>query len=200
MAEQIQQPDTGQGNGLRRNKQLSTKVDLTPMVDLGFLLITFFILTKTLSEPACTHLHLPAGEEATMPAGESTALTLIPLGNEKVLYYHGEWNAAIKNHAYGVISGDGVRHIIIQKQLALDANPKFDRKDLILIIKPTEKTMYKNIIGLLDEVLINQLEHYSFVDISSAEKIGSCPNNQQAKDASDRKTLINNKSKFKFKI
>ena len=170
MAEQIQQPDAGKGKGMHRSKHLSTKVDLTPMVDLGFLLITFFILTKTLSEAKHLRLHLPAGEEINTLIPKSTALTLIPLGNEKIFYYDGDPNDAIKNKAFGVIDNNGIRRLIMQKQLALDANPKFSRRDLELIIKPTEFAIYKSIIGVFDEVLINDLQHYSFVDLSPDEK------------------------------
>ena len=169
MAE-IQQPESGHGNRAHRTKILSTKVDLTPMVDLGFLLITFFILTKTLSEPKNMQLLLPAGDINTTPYGESTVLTLIPLGDDKVFYYHGNPNAAIQDKLFGIIKPAGIRSIIMQKQLALEASPKYSKNDLMLIIKPTESSVYKNIVVLLDEVLINDLKHYAFVDISRDEK------------------------------
>ena len=170
MAEQIQQPESGKGKGVPRSKRLSTKVDLTPMVDLGFLLITFFILTKTLSEAKHLRMHLPAGETPTMPSAKSTVLTIIPLSNEKLFYYEGDPNDALKSNTYGTIDNSGIRPLIMRKQLALDANPKFSRRDLQLIIKPTESSIYKNIVGVLDEVLINDLQHYSFVDLSADEK------------------------------
>ena len=170
MAEQIQQPESGKGKGVSRSKRLSTKVDLTPMVDLGFLLITFFILTKTLSEAKHLRMHLPAGEQATMPFAKSTVLTIIPLDNDKIFYYEGDPNDALKDNSYGVIDNSKMRTLIMRKQLALDANPKFSRSDLELIIKPTESAMYKSIVGVLDEVLINDLQHYSFVDLSVDEK------------------------------
>jgi biopolymer transport protein ExbD len=170
MAEQIQQPDSGHGKRVRRTKILSTKVDLTPMVDLGFLLITFFILTKTLSEPKHMQLLLPAGNTSTTPYGESTVLTVIPLGDDKVFYYHGNPDDAIQDKLFGIINPAGIRNIIMQKQLALEANPRYTRKDLMLIIKPIESTIYKNIVVMLDEVLINDLKHYSLVDISPDEK------------------------------
>ena len=169
MAEEISKPDTGQGKSLRRTKKLSTKVDLTPMVDLGFLLITFFILTKTLSEPKRMKLVLPAGESKDISLGASTVLTLIPLASEKVLYYNGDPHDAFANHDYGVVSDNGIRSLIMKKQLALDANPKFKRTDLFLIIKPTKEAELKNITTVLDEVLINQLENYSMVDLEKAD-------------------------------
>ena len=170
MAEILQQSEQGHGKGVRHAKKLSTKIDLTPMVDLGFLLITFFILTKTLSEAKHLRMHLPAGEDPTTPFPKSTVLTIIPLGNDKIFYYEGDANDALKDNLYGVIDNTGIRTLIMRKQLALDANPKFSRSDLELIIKPTESAMYKSIVGVLDEVLINDLQHYSFVDLSLDEK------------------------------
>jgi len=169
MVEQIQQPESGQGKGARRTKRLSTKVDLTPMVDLGFLLITFFILTKTLSELKQMKLHLPAGEIQSTEYGESTALTLIPLEKEKIFFYHGEMSNAIKKNAFGVVNVNGVRNLIMRKQIALDENPNYTRKDLSLIIKPTIHSIYKDIVAVMDEVLINDLKHYSLVDLSPGE-------------------------------
>ena len=169
MAEEILKPEAGNGKGARRTKKLSTKVDLTPMVDLGFLLITFFILTKTLSDPKQVDLFLPAGEKKVMNLGESTALTLIPLGNDKILYYNGDPNDALTRHLYEVVGDNGIRSLIMKKQLALNANPTFKRTDLFLIIKPTKETEIKNIGVVLDEVLINQLEHYTMVDLEKED-------------------------------
>jgi biopolymer transport protein ExbD len=170
MAEEISKPGTGRGNGLHRCKKLSTKIDLTPMVDLGFLLITFFILTTAWTTPKHLQLLLPAGQESETLYGRTTALTLIPLEGERAFFYNGDLNWAVSNNNYGVINWKDIRQIIMRKQLALDASPKYTRKDLCLIIKPTDETHYKYIIQLMDEVLINDLKHYSFVDISGAEK------------------------------
>src|SRR5450432_2215128 len=166
------------GNGrhrgkLRRSKKLSTKVDLTPMVDLGFLLITFFVFTTSMSQPKAMHLYLPAGEKTEMPTGESTALTIIPVADDKVFYYHGDLATAIKNNLYGTTSfsiSNGIGEIIRKKQLALGNNPKYTAKDLMLIIKPAMDARYQNIVRALDEVLINDLKHYAFVDLEPAEK------------------------------
>jgi biopolymer transport protein ExbD len=168
MAEEIVKPELGKAKGVRPLKKLSTKIDLTPMVDLGFLLITFFILTKTLLEPKHMKMLLPAGV-ANTTYGKSTVLTLIPLANEKILFYNGDPIDAMSYHDYGMINPNGIRGIILKKQLALDASSKYTRADLSLIIKPTRESDFKNIITVLDEVLINELQHYSLVDLEKED-------------------------------
>ena len=169
MAVEILKPEKGNGKGARRAKKLSTKVDLTPMVDLGFLLITFFILTKTLSEPKSMKLVLPAGENKTTPYGESTVLTLIPMADEKILFYNGDPEKASEKKDYAVIESNAIRSLIMKKQIALDATKKYTRKDLSLIIKPTREAEFRSIVGVLDEILINDLEHYTIVDLEKED-------------------------------
>src|SRR5215207_5710219 len=90
------------GPGVKKSKKQSTKVDLTPMVDLGFLLITFFVFTTTASEPREIQLLMPAGQMATTPVGDSKVLTIIPLSGDSILYYHGDLQKASQNGLYGI--------------------------------------------------------------------------------------------------
>ncbi len=159
--------------GVRRSKKLSTKVDLTPMVDLGFLLITFFIFTTAMSTPKAMKLYLPAGLKALSPAGESAVLTIIPVSGNKVFYYHGDLGPAMQNNGYGITSfslNNGIGDIIREKQIALSKNPKYTSNDLTLIIKPSADASYQNVVAALDEVLINDLKHYALVDEDAVEK------------------------------
>ncbi|MEO5591458.1 MAG: biopolymer transporter ExbD [Chitinophagaceae bacterium] len=159
--------------GLRRSKKLSTKVDLTPMVDLGFLLITFFVFTTSMSQPKSMKLFLPAGDTELMPAGSSTALTIIPVADNKIFYYHGDLTTALATNMYGTTTfsiSNGIGDIIREKQKALSKNPKFKRDDLLLIIKPSIDASYKNVVNALDEVLINVVKHYAFVELDPFEK------------------------------
>lgn len=158
---------------VQRCKKLSTKVDLTPMVDLGFLLITFFVFTTSMSRPNSIHLFLPVGDVPSLDVGKSTALTVIPLDNDKVFYYHGDLQTAMRTGTYGNTSlsvTNGIGDIIRQKQHALNNSLRFTGKDLMLIIKPAATCSYKNIVAILDEVMINDVKHYSMVDVDNADR------------------------------
>ncbi|MEO5682694.1 MAG: biopolymer transporter ExbD [Chitinophagaceae bacterium] len=159
--------------GIRRSKKLSTKVDLTPMVDLGFLLITFFIFTTSMTQPRTMKLYLPAGDVPGTNFGKSTALTIIPVAGNKVFYYHGDLASALQENLYGVTSfavNNGIGNIIQLKQKALGSNGRFRKEDLMLIIKPSLDASYQNVVNALDEVLIHDLKHYAFVDLEPVEK------------------------------
>ena len=71
-------------------KQLLT-IDMTPMVDLGFLLITFFVFTTTISSPTVTDLYMPKDSLITNTLPESLALTLLLDDDNKIYYYHGDF-------------------------------------------------------------------------------------------------------------
>lgn len=158
--------------GVRRSKKLSTRVDLTPMVDLGFLLITFFIFTTTLNTPRAMRLYLPADG----PPGEtpmSTVLTIIPISGDRVFYYQGELADAIAGHQYGTTNfsiTQGIGSIIRQKQQLLDKSRKYTARDMMLIIKPDASAKYKSIVDALDETTINGVKHYAFTDLEQVEK------------------------------
>ncbi|HEU4609876.1 MAG TPA: biopolymer transporter ExbD [Chitinophagaceae bacterium] len=157
--------------GVRRSKKLSTRVDLTPMVDLGFLLITFFIFTTNLSEARSAKLVLPA-DGASSNLGESAALTVIPTHGDSIFYYNGSWSTHLPKGSSGWTSSnaiDGIGQIIRQKQKALDVSG-LGRKEMMLLIKPADASSYTQFIRLLDEVMIEDIKHYALMDLSAEER------------------------------
>ncbi|WP_127132680.1 ExbD/TolR family protein [Pseudoflavitalea rhizosphaerae] len=160
------------GAGVRRSKKGSTRVDLTPMVDLGFLLITFFIFSTSMSEPVASKLHMPAdGPHSYSP--ESGSLTAILLDHNKVFYYHGKLEDAIQTKAYGTTNFDianGFGQVIRQKKSNLNSQQSNGSKDLILMIKPLDESAYRDVVGILDEVMINEVKTYALMDIDPIEK------------------------------
>jgi len=162
----------GSKPGVRRGKKLSTRIDLTPMVDLGFLLITFFIFTTTMSIPKALDLYMPVDDPTDLTKyAESKVLTVIPVKSNQIFYYHGKLEDAMKEGRYGLCGYDlktGIGSIIRTKQLALD-KAGIGKKEMALIIRPANGSTYRNTTDLLDEVLINELKYYSLADLQKEE-------------------------------
>ncbi len=181
------------GPGVKKAKKLSTRVDLTPMVDLGFLLITFFIFTNTMSSPTTMKLNLPKDTDKPdeqNKSKESGTLTIL-LGKENhVFYYEGQLLPDGSNFKSAAFAGENsIRNEIIKKRSEVmsrhvhdagcneiwakhngDQNSCLD-KDLVVVIKPDSESTYKNFIDMLDEMAINAVKKYAYVYISPAEQI-----------------------------
>lgn len=95
MAEIAEGGGGGHGKGgKKRAKKQSTRVDMTPMVDLAFLLLTFFVLTSTFSKPKSMELSMPAPpDENTKPTEVKNGVTFILTKDDRIFYYVGQFNA-----------------------------------------------------------------------------------------------------------
>lgn len=157
--------------GAHRIGKVTPGIDLTPMVDLGFLLITFFIFTTEISKPGSTSLYMPhKGDSTNLPASKS--LTILLSNDDKVFYYYGTEEGAIKNkQIYPATFNEinGVGNIIRQAQIELEKR-KIDRKELIVLIKPGKQCSYKNVVAALDEMLINNVTRYAIIDQETEEE------------------------------
>ncbi|MEO8415304.1 MAG: biopolymer transporter ExbD [Ginsengibacter sp.] len=134
----------------------TVKVDLTPMVDLGFLLITFFILSTTLSQPTIASLVMPKDATIHTLIKESAVLTLMLTRNDSVGFYEGTMpkQELIKHCTFS-----DLRSVIQQKQKKV-ADVLGDRMAMVIIICPGNQSTYKNFMDLLDEIQINDVRHY----------------------------------------
>jgi biopolymer transport protein ExbD len=158
--------------GVPRAKRLSTKVDLTPMVDLGFLLISFFIVTTTLALPRTMPLVTPASGDSTN-ISKAVVLTLIASANGKVFYYQGQFEDALRNNNYGTgeySKNNGIREIIEEKQVEMDKSYHGGRREMIVLIKASPEASYENVVQLLDEMTIDGVKRYSLVEMTDLEK------------------------------
>lgn len=150
--------NTKQRAGVSKLKRLNTRVDLTPMVDLGFLLITFFIFTTTMSQPASMRLIVPNDTGEDTPIKESGALTLLPAGEGKVYYYFGK-----STHMQSTTI-DKLRDVVMEKK---SNTPEVD---FVVVIKPADDASYGDLIDVLDEMTINDVKRYAVVDITRLEE------------------------------
>lgn len=149
--------DTSSGGGGKggkvRSKKQSTKVDLTAMVDLAFLLITFFMLTTSLSKPLAMDIAKPDKDEKNkdnkIELRESQTMTILLGKNNKVMWYMG-----VAGSSQPTIEGfnDIRKSLLENKRKVKEATGK----DIVIIIRPTDGSTYKNFVDIMDELSITK--------------------------------------------
>jgi len=153
-------PTSGKSRGALR-------VDLTPMVDLGFILISFFLYTTTLTSAKAMRLNMPdkSNGDSTQTATDAT-LTVYP-GGESVHYEEGRPGAGPMKEAY-LDKRPSLREAIMDKQRRMDHSGRYPHDSLVVIIKPAPGLDYRQLIGVLDEMTINGVSKYMIVDQDAA--------------------------------
>lgn len=158
--------------GVVRVRKNTLRIDMTPMVDLGFLLITFFVITAELSKPSVMNLAMPK-DDAKNPnqLGESYALNIL-LGEKQHYYYFGSWENAFSEKRVQATSLTGLRQVIRERQQLLDDSIRYPegRKGLMMLIKPSPLSDYNSLVDVLDEAIIHAVEKYAVIRISEEEK------------------------------
>jgi biopolymer transport protein ExbD len=187
--------------GKKRGKKMSTRVDFTPMVDLGFLLITFFMLTTSMNKPKTMEINMPdknvKDEEEKTKIKASQAITLLLTKNNKIVYYFiNAQSGDPETPEVTNFSKGGIRATLLRENKS--RNPQIDSiaiykeqlnigsineatyrvnasrirsydDGLIVVIKATDDANYRNMIDILDEMLICNIGRYAIVDISDVE-------------------------------
>ncbi|WP_149207199.1 ExbD/TolR family protein [Flavobacterium johnsoniae] len=153
-----------------RSKKLSSRVDLTAMVSVSFLLIIFFMVVGELSKAKIMDLSLPHNNEGRISCGpiregENRSITVILDDNNRLTYYMGLVSSPIiapKEIQYGK---EGIRkELLIRKQNILNYSSKNVRpENLIVIIKPSKKSNFKNLVDILDEMAITEISTYAII-------------------------------------
>ncbi len=193
--------DSGGGGGKhqkKRAKKSSTKVDMTPMVDLAFLLLTFFVLTATFGKPKTMDINMPLepkDKKKITKVEDQTAMTVLLTEKKDVIYYY-----------FGVLKKDtkldstnyapsGLRKILLDKNkdVVAQVNQLKEKKTqktisdstyksevmkvqsakeaLYVIVKTNDKTKYKSVVDVLDELNICEVDKKVIMDMATAEKL-----------------------------
>ena len=153
--------------GKVRTKKKATRVDLTAMVDLAFLLITFFILTTTLNKPKAMELIMPDKDDKNtqMPVPESRTMTLLVGDNNKL-----EWFVGEPGKTQPAVIGYGKEDL---RKVLVDQNNLIKQshggQPMIVVVKPSAQSTYKNVVTVMDELNITGIEQRAIVDITPVE-------------------------------
>lgn len=160
-----------------RGKKLSTRVDMTPMCDVGFLLITFFMLTTTLQRAKTMNLFLPhdvKDEQEQNKVKESQALTILLGKDNNLYYYEGIGTDAAKDPANLVKKTsyslkDGIGEILFDKSKSVIQNSG-GRDSIVVIIKPMKESTYENVVSILDDMNIYEIKKYALVKFTDNDQ------------------------------
>lgn len=182
MAEIQEQSGGGKKGGVKKGKKLSTRIDLTPMVDLGFLLITFFIFTTTMSKPKTMAINMPVDKNNIKDSNkvkDYTAMTILLSKEHRVYYYLGigsDPNKAPDIKVTYFQKNNGIRDAIIAHtkkvmEERVNGMPGHNIKDIpVILIKPDTTSKFDDMVNILDEMQINGITTYAMVDISDIER------------------------------
>jgi biopolymer transport protein ExbD len=170
--------------GVKKAKKLSTRIDLTPMVDLGFLLITFFIFTTTMSKPKTMEIFMPVDQENLKEEDKNkvkdyTAMTILLSRDHRVYYYTGLASDPMNPPNVQVTyfqNRNGIRDAIMDLKKKVDEEknngmPGHNPEDKpVIIIKPDSNSTYDDTVNILDEMSINDIRVYALVDITDQDR------------------------------
>ncbi|GAB4093425.1 ExbD/TolR family protein [Flaviaesturariibacter terrae] len=156
--------------GSKRTAHAAPRIDMTPMVDLGFLLITFFIFTTSMTDNRAMQLIMPADGDGAKTMQSATLSVL--LDSNRVFAYRGLWEEAkaggrVRATSLNTYTGVGASIRALQQDLR--AHGRHD-SDLVLLIKPSARAGYRQLVDALDEVLIYRVRRYAVVEPEAAER------------------------------
>jgi len=140
-----------------RSKKLSTHIDMTPMVDLAFLLLTFFILTTTLNKLKVMEIAMPEKTPETRPVPEKRVLTLLLDGDDKIY-----WRQGVSVPKLESVKFSQIRKLLISKNKEIDK--------MLILVKATDKSKYKNLVDMVDEFAIAGIDRYCIVDVTPEDE------------------------------
>ena len=180
-----------------RSKKSSTHIDMTPMVDLAFLLLTFFMLSTTFSKPKTMEINMPVKpDKPNEEIHVNNAVTLLLTDKNKIFWYFGEFKpeeTKLDEATFSPDAANSLRKILLDKNS--DANKRIkalelkvvkgeikdttfkrmrvdiqaEKQSLFVLIKTDDKAKYKNVIDALDECNICNVGKYALVDIMKQE-------------------------------
>lgn len=149
---------------VKKGKKLSTRVDMTPVVDLAFLLLTFFMLATTFIKPQVMELVLPERQDGETKSkqpkvNEKKVLSIVLDGGNKIYWYIGMTDPQVQETDY---SNTGIRNVLVEQNRLIDK--------LVVLIKPDETSTYENLVDILDELEITRIARYALVEMEDEDK------------------------------
>jgi len=139
----------------KKGRRLGIRIDMTPLVDIAFLLLTFFMLTTTMSLPQTMEINLPPDADVKVEIAESNLLTL-RIDDKGLIYW------AIGINAPEKIEFGKLRNFLVEKN---QENPK-----LTTLVKVDRKGKYEMMVDIMDELNVANVSRFSLAPLLDADK------------------------------
>ncbi len=165
--------DTSGGGGKKggkvRSKKASTRIDLTAMVDLAFLLITFFIMATTLAKPKAMETIWPDKTDKTkqLPVPQSRTMTVLLGSNHQIEWFLGEPGKSVPTKDN--FGKNGIRKSLIDNSKKVEETHAVPDNYMIVLIKASDKAKYKDFVTMIDEINITGIKSYAVVPLLPVE-------------------------------
>lgn len=152
----VDTPQSGGGKGKRR---VGIRIDMTPMVDVAFLLLIFFMVTTVFRQPQALEISLPPKDAPPVPVAQSNVMTLRVLPGPAVYYSIGD----VKLNPYKKAKDDKDLAQIVGQ--ASKENPK-----LIVVIKIARDAKYESMVDVIDELQVHGVSRFGLAKLTDAER------------------------------
>jgi biopolymer transport protein ExbD len=145
----------GKGKKRKKGRRLGIRIDMTPLVDVAFLLLTFFMLTTSMSRPQTMEINLPPDKEVKVEVAESNLMTLRVTDKGDIF-----WSTGIESPKR--IAYTDLRAFLRDK---IAGNPK-----LIVVLKIDRAGKYNTMVNLIDELNLAQITRFSLAPMVEKDK------------------------------
>lgn len=140
-------------SGKKKMRRLGIRIDMTPMVDIAFLLLTFFMLTSVFRRPQTMEINMPP-KEVEVEVAESNLLTLRVIADGSIY-----WNMGIEPPQ--AVAFKDLRKLLEDFN---QANPK-----LVTLIKVDRKSKYFNMVDVMDELQLARVNRFSLAELKPVD-------------------------------
>ncbi len=147
---------------LKKKEKVAPRVDMTPLVDLAFLLLTFFMLTTTFNKPQVMEIKTgeKRDEKSVQPKiNEKHVLSIVLGGSNRIYWYRGLTEPSVQETDY---SHEGLGRVLLEQNRVIDR--------MFVLIKPGDKSSYENLVTVLDELANADIKRYALVEIEEEDK------------------------------
>jgi biopolymer transport protein ExbD len=147
----------GKGKGFSRPKRrVGVRIDMTPMVDVAFLLLIFFMVTTVFRTPQALEINLPPDEESKVEVKESSVLTVRVLPDDRAF-----WKRGGKEVPWARTNVEGLTEVF---------KPYKNNKDIVVLIKIDRDAKFNNMVDIIDELDLANLTRFSLATLTPEEK------------------------------